>query len=235
MPVELEKVIAGMKVGDEKTADVAFADDHLMKPLAGKKLGVTIKLDDLKGMEVPPLDDDFAKKIGLETADEFRKRLRESLESRTQQARRQQLENGVLDQLVEKHSFEVPPSLVDRIIDDMVDEVGWDSEQEKAKARQDEELRKRFEPVAKRRARNTLILWHVAQTEKLEVSDKEMDEYIDTRVLAGRQNDKDAPKLRRMVAPQVKEKLLLGKAMDTLIDSAKVTEVAPGTLSKEKK
>lgn len=235
MPVELEKVIVGMKVGDEKTSEIAFGDDHVMKPLAGKKLSVTVKLEDLKGMELPALDDDFAKKIGLDSADEFRKRLRESLDSRLQQNRRQQLENGVLDQLVEKHSFEVPPSLVDRIIDDMVDEVGWDSEQEKTKARQDEELRKRFEPVAKRRARNTLILWHVAQTEKLEISDKEMDEYIDNRVLGPRKNDKDAPKIRRMVAPQVKEKLLLAKAMDTLIDSAKVTEVPAGTLSGSKK
>jgi trigger factor len=234
IPAEIEKIIMGMKAGDERKSMVEFAADHSMTPLAGKKLEVTVNLEDLKNMELPAMDDAFAKTLGTESADDLQKKMRESLESRAERNRRQQIEAGCLDQILDKHAFEVPPSLVDRIVDDMIDEVGFDKEAEKAKARQDEELRKRFEPVAKRRARNTLLLWHVAKTEKVEVSEAEMEDYIEKNVLRGRKNDKSADQIRKNAAPQVRENLMLQKAMDVLVNSAKLEEVAAGSLSKNK-
>jgi trigger factor len=141
--------------------------------------------------------------------------------------RKRQLEHSLLDQIVANTPFEVPPSFVDQIIDAMIKEMQFNDEKERQKAMFDEQLRLEFRDVAKRRAQNTLILSEIARSEKLEVSDHDVEEHVKAMYQQFSQalDDEKLKELAKMMAPRVKESILLDKAMNLVIDAADVQEI----------
>lgn len=223
---ELEKLVYGMKPGEDKDATVNFPSNTIVKQLAGKDVNVHIHLEDLKELVMPEIDDEFAKDLGLESASQLRERVQGSLEARLAHQKRQKIEGNILDQILERHKFEVPPSMVERVIDEMIQDIGWPNEQEKKKAMDDSDLRQRFHVPAKRRAQNSLVLWHIAHREKLDVAQDEIDKYIVSAFPQQQAADMDRiVKLRDLVGPRIKERILLSKAMDFLVNQSKVTEI----------
>lgn len=222
----LEAEILGMKVGDTKTARVTVPETYGDAEIAGKALDFTISLKDLKNMDLPALDDEFAKDLDMEGLEQLKKNVREHLEQRATDMSRQKLEGAILDKIIDKHPFEVPPAMVDQVIDSMIQEMQHRSEDERAQALRDKNLREEFLATAKRRTQNTLVLWHVNQKEQLQITDDEVKQRVDG-VLAqsGIQDPKQITRLRQNLDARVRENLIFEKAMNFLIDNAKVTEV----------
>jgi trigger factor len=124
------------------------------------------------------------------------------------------------------HPFEVPPAMVDQVIDSMIHELQFQSDDERAKALRDQALRQNFLEPARRRTQNTLILWHVTQKEKLQVTDDEVKSRVDQTIASMGMNDpKQLAKIRKNIEPRVRENMIFEKAMNFLIDHAAVTEV----------
>lgn len=110
----LEKAVTGMRIGEEKTVEVAFPDDHFMEDMRGKKASVAVRVESLKQRELPGLDDDFARKIRPEVAgiDELREAIRKDLTERLEAEGKAALERQVSDQLIRENPFDVPESMV---------------------------------------------------------------------------------------------------------------------------
>lgn len=223
---DLEAAIIGMKVGETKAARIAVPTTYGDPAIAGKTLDFSIQLKDLKNLDLPALDDEFAKDLDLEGLDQLKTNIREHLEQRAQDMSRQKLEGAILDQIIDKHPFEVPPAMVDQVIDSMIQEMQHPSEQERTKALADKALRDEFLESAKRRTQNTLVLWHVNQKEQLALTEDEVKQRVDG-VLAssGIQDPKQLTRLRQNLDARVRENLIFEKAMNFLIDHAQVTEV----------
>lgn len=109
-----EDEVIGMKKGEQKTFDITFPKDYHAKELQGKKAQFTVTLHELKDMQLPPVDDMFAKKFGLKTAEELEKGIRDSLEKERTDEQRTKLEEAVLDELLKLSKFEVPASMVEQ-------------------------------------------------------------------------------------------------------------------------
>ncbi len=223
----LESEILGMKVGEAKNAKVEIPAAYGDQEIAGKTLDFIITLKDLKLLELPSLDDEFAKDLDFENVDALKKSVREHLESRANDMARQKLEGAILDKIIDEHPFEVPPAMVDQVIDSMINELQHQTEDERAKALRDKKLRDEFLTTAKRRTQNTLVLWHVNQKEQLKVEDGEVGQRVEG-VLAssGIKDAKQLAKLRQNLDARVRENLIFEKAMNFLIDNAQVTEVS---------
>lgn len=222
----LEKEILGMTVGQSKTANVALPETFGDPALAGKTLEFNITLNDLKALDIPNFDDEFAKDLDFESADALRDDIRKHLESRAKDMGRQKIETAVLDKILEKNPFEVPPAMVDQVIDSMIQELQFRSDDERARAMKDQSLRQNFLATARRRTQNTLILWHVTQKEQLKVTDDEVRARVDQALSSmGGIDPKQAARFRGNLEPRVRENLIFEKAMDFLIDNAQVTEV----------
>ena len=223
---DLEAAILGMTAGTTKTAAIKVPETYGDPEIAGKTLDFTITLDDVKHLDLPALDDDFAKDMDFEGVAQLKDNVREHLSRRATDLARQKLEGAILDKIIAKHAFEVPPAMVDQVIDSMINEMPHQSEELRAQALRDQELRKEFLESAKRRTQNTLVLWHVNQNEKLSITDEEVKGRVEG-VLAssGIRDPKQLARLRQNLDARVRENLIFEKAMNFLIDNAKVNEI----------
>ena len=154
------------------------------------------------------------------------------MEAQAKNMNRQSLETALLGKILDANPFEVPPAMVDQVIDSMIEEeLRGNPEETRKTALRNQELRQNLLPSAKRRTQNTLVLWHVAQKEQIEATEAELANRLD-QVLAnaGVTDPKQKANFKKTLEPRLKESVLFEKAMDFLIENANVTRV-PASLS----
>jgi len=115
--------------------------------------------------------------------------------------------------------------MVDQVIDSMIMELNVGDEKEKKKLMKNDDVRKSFRDSAKTKAQNTLLLWRVAQDEKLEVTDERVRNHIIENVPGSEKwEEKKLADFVTQVKPRVQENLVFEMALDHIISQAKVTE-----------
>lgn len=112
---EFEQAVRGMKAGEEKTFPLAFPADYPEEKLAGVKaeFKVTVKL--VEQPELPAVDADFARALGVADGDlaRMRSELKANLEREVQARLRARTRDAVLEALDRAVQFDVPQALVD--------------------------------------------------------------------------------------------------------------------------
>ena len=174
-PLALERQLVGQQRGARLTLRVPYPPDHPSPGLAGKTADFEVDVKDLLAKELPALDDDFARDHGrCQSLTELRERVRSDLERQAVERADAHVRESLLDQLIARHPFEVPPSLVARRGDALLASLdvrlpeGADPEQAL------ERLRVQVRPRAEREVRADLLLDAVAARERLSVSDEEI-------------------------------------------------------------
>lgn len=224
---DLESAILGMKKGESKSVDITLPETYGDSALAGKTLRFNITLNDLSILEIPALDDELAKDFGYESKAKLLEDLAARIKSKAEEMTRQSLENALLGQLIEKHPFEVPPAMVDQVIDSMIDELQHHDQKSRAEALKNKELREHFLATAKRRTQNTLALWHIVQAEKITASDEEVKaKTLEWASQSGLTDPKQLASLLSNMEARVRENLIFEKAIDFLIANAEKSPVA---------
>jgi len=182
---EFTERLSGAEIGQERTFDVKYPDDSQDQRLAGKTLTYTVKVLGVKHKILPELNEEFAKQLGeFATIDDVRKRIREQIESeRTHQAEHEAKDKMVAE-LVRRNEFEVPDSLIERQIDIRLERglralaaQGLTAEQMKKMDFQRLRAGQRDQAIQDLKA--SLLLEKVADEEKVEVSDEEMDREVE--------------------------------------------------------
>jgi trigger factor len=223
---DLENAIIGMKAGESKNAKITLPADYGDPDLASKTLDFSIELKELKQLELPAFDDEFAKDLNFKDAETLKANIRSYLEERGNNLRRQKLEMAILDKLIENHPFEVPPAMVDEVIDGLIQDMRHLSKEERQRAMTDENLRKSFLATAKRRMQNTLLLWHINQQEKLEITDAEVRERATATLNSMGMTDlKHLTNILRNLEPRIRENMIIEKVVNFLIDNANITNI----------
>ncbi|MHB8843148.1 MAG: trigger factor [Nitrospirota bacterium] len=174
-----EEQITGMNKGETREISVKFPDDYSNKDLAGKDAKFTVTLKEVKKKVMPELNDEFAKDIGdHKTVDELKARIREDIEIRKKNELVSSQREQLLNTLIEAHTFEVPEGMVDREINSMA------RQQVTRMARQGIDVQKVFDAakfrqdhrdIAVKRVKGTLILDAIADKEKIDVTDAEVN------------------------------------------------------------
>jgi len=181
---EFTENLSGAQVNDERTFDVSYRDDYPEQRLAGKTLRYEVKVEALKEKKVPELNDEFAQGLGkYNTLEELRSKVREDLEKhRSEHANEEQREN-LLKWLEENNEFEVPDTLVERQIQIRMQRLVRDlSRQGINPQRLDVDwgkIREEQRQQAIRDVKGSLILNHVAEKEKIDVTDEDVEAEID--------------------------------------------------------
>ena len=172
--------LIGLNVGDERTFEFTFPEDHKNSDMAGQTVQLRVKLNEIREEVLPPIDDELAKKFGkFENLEELRaeiaKNITEGYDKRTEQELNEQLFAGLLERL----SFEVPDALVEAELDGIVQEAERSFSQrnmslEDAGVNLDE-LRERYRETAESQVRRYLVLQKVIEQEGLTVSEEEVE------------------------------------------------------------
>lgn len=224
---ELESAIIGMKKGEKKEVDIKIPSDFEDKELASKVVHFKMSLDDMYNIEFPELNDEFAKDNNFDSLEELKASLRKQLEETANNMTKQELEGQLLSSLIERIPFEVPPAMVDQVIDSMIGELRFKDKKDQEKALKDETIRKRFRPEAKVKAQNTIILWEVIKNEKLEVNDDEIKEHVSKFTQEGDENiEQQVANTISKFGERIRENLLFEKAINFLAENAKINKEA---------
>ena len=145
---DLENAILGMGVGEIKKAKITLPKDYNDQNLAGKPVEFEITLKNLQELALPSLGDEFAKDVGFDSLTALEGEISKQLEKRGKQLRKQKLESLIMDELRKRNAFDVPPSMVDQVIDSMIMELNIGDEKEKKKLLRNEDVRKSFRDSA---------------------------------------------------------------------------------------
>ncbi|MCX5794731.1 MAG: trigger factor [Elusimicrobia bacterium] len=215
----LSEGLLGLKRGEGKAISVKLGGQDTV-------LNVTVK--EIKTKILPPLDADFAKDMGFETLDELKAKLKEVIaeegRTRTERELAEQLEAGLL----KSNRIPVPPSLVEAQLDHMLERLqrqllGGRGE---FSAKQLEELKTKLRPQAEDRVRISLLLPAIAQREKLEVAEAEVQAELEKSLAAAETEEKktDVREAFRSRRDEILGMLRDRKTLDFLRAKAAVTD-----------
>lgn len=227
---DLHAKMAGMKKDEERDIDVTLPERYPDKKVAGKTVRYHIKVKEIKLRQMAALDDEFAKDLHKESLEALKKEVREELERRTKAAVEAEAENQLLAKLADGYDFTAPPSIVKRQLEFMVEdakrrleEKGFPKEELDKKKKEFEE---KFKADALRRVKLLFVLDLIASAEKIDSSDKDVEEvYRQAALQTGQEEAKIKEYYEKEgLVDDLKEKLREEKTIRFLLDNAKITE-----------
>jgi len=181
-----EDQLVGIKAGETRTVNVTFPANYPNQELAGKDAAfeVTAKAVEVPGTVV--LDDDFAKKLGIESIAKLREAVKERIASEHAAVSRRLIKRALLDEVDKTHKFEPPPSLVA----DEFERI-WQSTTEELKAQgrsfadentTEEKARAEYQQIADRRVRLGLVLAEIGEKNNITVTEEEVNRALVERI-----------------------------------------------------
>ena len=237
-----EEGVVGHNAGEEFDVNVTFPTEYHAAELAGKVAVFKVKLNSIIFEELPALDDDFAVEVSsFDTFAEYKADVEAKIEKRHQTNADREVEEKLQNAIAEKVSAEIPEAMVDREVEAMVRDgesrmqmqgldfktylqyFGMDLDGYKAQVR----------PAAETRVKTELALEKIAELEKIEISEEDIEaEYkqISTDYNVELDYAKSA-----LPAEEIVHTLTMRRAIDAVKDTAKVTylDKAPEEPAKE--
>ena len=192
---EFSANLRGAGPGEERVFDVVYPEDSQDKRLAGKTMVYTVKIQAIKQKRLPELDDAFAKELGeFENLEQVRKQIRENMEGERRHTAEREAKDKLVAELVRRNDFEVPESLVERQIDVRLERgmralAAQGMKVEDLKKMDFARLRGGQHDQALADVKASLLLERVAELEKVEVSDAEIDQEIQGLARQARQSE----------------------------------------------
>ena len=224
-----EEQVAGHKIEEPFDVNVTFPEDYHAKELAGKAAVFKTVIHKIRHIELPELDDDFAKDVSeFDTLAEYRADVKAKIEKRHETEADNKFEEQILDALIGKLKADIPEVMFEAETDNFVRDYenrlrmqGLDLQTYfKYTGMTVEQLREQLRPQAEKQVKLRLALEKIAKLEKIKVTKKDIDEEI-KRIADSYQMEAD--KVREMVPEEsVAEDMKVKKAMDLVKEQAVV-------------
>lgn len=231
MPTEVDEGLIGMSIGETKTFEVEFPEEHPDTAVAGKRVSFVVTLRGIREKVRPEVDDDLAREHGeCETLEELRNRLREQIAASFAADGESSVRDQLIDRLLEKNPFEVPESLVERQVEGMIDELlnrlGPQADPVRHDAERLGKMREDFRPRAEGQVRAVLALEALARQLSIDVGDDEVAGRIDEMAARAGQN---AQRLRTAYAEppareELRSRMQRERALSAVVDAARIED-----------
>lgn len=184
-----EPALIGMEVGEEKTIDLTFPENYHVEELKGAKVQFKVKIKELKERIYPEYNEDFFKDLNIPEVDSLEK-LKDSIKEHIEGHKAADVEDKYFEECLTKVSesakMEVPQEMIDDEIDRMNNDFAKRLEMQgmnidtymQVLGMTEEKLNETFKPEAEKRVKFRLVIEAVVKEEKIEVSEKETEEYL---------------------------------------------------------
>ena len=225
-----EEQIVGHKIGEEFDINVEFPKEYHSKELEGKPAVFKIKLHKLNKVELPELDDDFAKDVSeFDTFAEYKADLKAKIEKRHESHADAEVEEKLVDALIEKLNADIPePMFVNetenflRDYDNNLRMSGLDLKTYmQYTGRSLDDLRADFRPRAEKQVKARLALEKIAALENLVASEEDINAEYER--IAGAYNIPVEQVKESIDASAIAEDMKVKKAMDLVKEKAVIT------------
>lgn len=183
IPAEVNEALQGARVGDTRRAEKTFPEDDAKTDRAGKTVSYEITVKALKRKEVPEVDDELAKSLGLADLAELTERVRDAVTRRKRSERRDRWRRALLDYLQREVDLnELPSSLVHNAVNESVNRYAYEMALHGMGPEDGdfkwEELAAKAEPPARQHVADNLVLEQLAMAWETPVPEAEVDAYI---------------------------------------------------------
>lgn len=180
----LDQAVLDMRIGEEKTVEISFPEDHFMEDMRGKTAQVKITAVLIKQKELPELNDEFAKNTrqGAESLDELKQLIRKDLTVRLEADARAYLERQINEQLAKENPFDIPESMIKLQAAMMIQGMSQRLSQQGYKMEDlypdTESLREETMSSAEGIVRTSLLIEAIAKEKGFEATDEDIQEEI---------------------------------------------------------
>ncbi len=177
-----EEQLVGKKAGDKTDVEVTFPDPYHSEDLAGRDAIFAVNVKEVREAKASKIDDEFAKKLGLEDEKALIKAVEEQIQNEYDQISRMKLKRALLDDLDDKHEFEVPAGMMDMEFSNIKQQIAMEKPDqvkegtlELSKEEEDE-----LHAISERRVRLGMILSEVGRKNNIQINDQELQRAVIT-------------------------------------------------------
>lgn len=223
--MDFEPNLVGLKAGADKAFTLKFPKDYGFKAMAGKAVTFEVHINKVQEVIEPKLDDDFVTKISpFKTLGELKNDIKKQLLAERQNELNRQFENELVGAITAKSTVAIPKRLIDEQIDLMERDERqnlayrgqtW-QEHLKEEGVSEQEHREQKRPQALERVKAGLVLSEIAEREKLEVTNEELE----TRLRLLKEQYKDSAMQAELDKPRnardIASRILTEKTLDKL-------------------
>jgi trigger factor len=226
---EFTRNLLGVQAGQVREFDVTYPEDYAQKSLVGRTFHYRVEVQSVKKKVVPPLDDELAKAVSEQsTLEELREHLRKEMTAGREKQAAAEAKQKLAEELLKGYEFPVPETLlegqINRRMQRMLMELIRQGIDPKTIQVDWHKVREDSRPEAEKQVRIGLILEKVAEAEKLEATDEDVDDLI--REMAAEQRETPAALKTRLTRDGELDRLKLArrnqKALDALYQNAKI-------------
>ena len=226
-----EEQLVGAEIGKEVEVNVTFPEEYQAEDLAGKPAVFKVKINEIKGKELPELDDDFAQDISeFDTLAEYKEDVKKKLQEQKEAAAKRDKEDEAIRKIIDKSKMELPEPMIEMQVQNIINDFATRISQQGLSMEQYmqfsgatiDSLKEQVRPDAIERIQSSLVLEEIAKAENIEVSDEELDKEFERLATAYRT---DVESLKEYAAESeiqaIKDDLALQKAADLIMENVK--------------
>lgn len=226
-----EEQLIGKNSGDETEVNVTFPEEYHAKELAGKPAVFKVKIHEIRTKELPEADDEFAQDVSeFDTLAEYREDIRKKLTEEKEADARRTREDEAVRKIADDASMEIPDAMIDTQVEAMIDEFAQRITQQGLSFEQYmqfsgvtmDKMKEQVRPDAISRIKSSLALEKIAEEEKIEATEEDLEAEIQRIADAyGMETDKIKEIMGDAEKESMKKDLAVQKAVAFVMDNAK--------------
>lgn len=182
----IEQVLIGMKPQEEKEIEISFPANHIYKELAGKTIKLKIKIESVQKIELPEINDEWARSLGdFKDLEKLKTSIKEGIKKEKEKIESQRVQAEILEKIGKESEVEIPQLLIDleteNTMNDMKQRIpqmlGISFEDYLKQANLTEEkLKESLLPEVMKKIKEFLVLQEIKKREGIQASNKEIEE-----------------------------------------------------------
>ncbi|MFA5523740.1 MAG: trigger factor [Tissierellales bacterium] len=228
-----EEQLVGKNKDEEIEVKVTFPEEYHSEDLEGKDAIFKAVIHEIKEKEIPSLDDEFAKDISeFDTLDELKTDIMNKLRKQAEEKEKTENENKVVDKVIELCEVDIPEVMVERQIDDDVNEFAYKLRYQglefekylELTGTQMEDLREQFRPNAEKFVKADLVLELISEKEAIEATEEELNAELEGFAKSYNQDaEKFKASLKDKDLEYIKKGIIKRKTIEFLLNEAKLS------------
>jgi trigger factor len=229
-----EEQLIGKNSGDEAEVLVTFPAEYQSPDLAGKEAVFKVKIHEIKGKELPALDDEFAQDVSeFDTLDEYKDSVRSKLTESKENYTKQVKEEEAISKIIEMAEMEIPEPMIETQTQNMMDDFERRMSQQGLTMEQYlqfsgstlETMEEQMRPNAEKRIKTSLVLEQIAKEEQITASEDDMAEEM---AKLAKTYNMEVDQVKEMISDSqtepMKQDIAIRKALDFVMEHAKEVE-----------
>lgn len=226
-----EEQLIGKNSGDEAEINVTFPEEYHAEDLAGKPAVFKVKIHEIHVKELPEADDEFAQDISeFDTLAEYREDIKKKLAEEKEADAKRAKEDEAVRKISEDASMEIPEPMIETQIESMIDDFAQRITQQGLSFEQYmqfsgltmDKLKEQVRPDAVSRIKSSLVLEKIAEEEKIEVTEEDVNAEVQRIADAyGMEVDKIEEIMGDAEKESMKKDLAVQKAVEFVMEHVK--------------